>query len=231
MVNVWVKSPDTHSERRIEPHLTVEQLKNKLEPITGIPAGNQIITLLDSEQDPRVVATLDDDTKMLGFYGLHDWQVIKVDDSNPSATFTGQLTDFTNVEKFEITEEEYAQRRDTVLAFKQRNKMGRFGEAEAKPDTPVSTEVVVGARCEVDSTDADLRKRGTVRFVGPTKFAAGVWVGIEYDEPLGKNDGSVNGERYFSCRNKYGVFVRGDKVQVGDFPAEELDLELDEEEM
>jgi tubulin-folding cofactor B len=185
---------------------------------------------------------------MLGFYGLHDWQVIKVDDSNPSATFTGQLTDFTNVEKFEITEEEYAQRRgmhfrmsipmgspditlDTVLAFKQRNKMGRFGEAEAKPDTPVSTEVVVGARCEVDSTDADLRKRGTVRFVGPTKFAAGVWVGIEYDEPLGKNDGSVNGERYFSCRNKYGVFVRGDKVQVGDFPVEELDLELDEEEM
>jgi hypothetical protein len=30
MVNVWVKSPDTHSERRIEPHLTVEQLKVKL---------------------------------------------------------------------------------------------------------------------------------------------------------------------------------------------------------
>lgn len=107
--------------------------------------------------------------------------------------------------------------------------MGRFGEAEAKADVPVSTDVVVGARCEVDSTDADLRKRGTVRFVGPTKFAAGVWVGIEYDEPLGKNDGSVNGERYFSCRDKYGVFVKSDKIQVGDFPVEEL--ELDDEEM
>lgn len=118
---------------------------------------------------------------------------------------------------------------DTVLAYKQRNKMGRFGEsAEAKPETLTDVDIPVGARCEVDSTEADLRKRGTVRFVGPTKFAAGIWVGIEYDEPLGKNDGSVNGERYFSCSNKYGAFVRPDKVKVGDYPVEELDLEDEE---
>jgi tubulin-folding cofactor B len=27
IVNVFVSSPDTHSERRIEPHITVESLK------------------------------------------------------------------------------------------------------------------------------------------------------------------------------------------------------------
>ena len=53
-------------------------------------------------------------------------------------------------------------------------------------------------------------------------------MGIEYDEPLGKNDGSVNGERYFECRMKYGAFVRPEKVQVGDFPVEELDLDDEE---
>ena len=27
VLNIWVTSPDTHSERRIDPHITVEQLK------------------------------------------------------------------------------------------------------------------------------------------------------------------------------------------------------------
>ena len=40
---------------------------------------------------------------------------------------------------------------------------------------------------------------------------------------------SVQGERYFTCRPNYGVFVRPDKVQLGDFPVEEIDL--DDEEM
>ena len=42
---------------------------------------------------------------------------------------------------------------------------------------------------------------------------------------------SVNGERYFSCRQKYGAFLRPEKVKVGDFPVEELNLEDDLEEM
>ncbi|KAJ2917083.1 hypothetical protein MD484_g3359, partial [Candolleomyces efflorescens] len=228
-LNIWVKSPDTHSERRIDPHLTVEQLKRKLELITGIPAGNQVITLLESESDPRVVATLDDDTKKVGFYGLRDWQVLKVDDSNPSATFTGQLTDISQVDKFEISEAEYAKRTDSVLAYKQRNKVGRFAEkAEAEPTyESVDESIKVGARCEVESSE--LKKRGTIRFVGSTQFGKGIWVGIEYDEPFGKNDGSVQGVRYFSCLDKYGAFVRSDRVTAGEFPVEELDLEDDEE--
>ena len=39
---------------------------------------------------------------------------------------------------------------------------------------------------------------------------------------------SVQGEIYFSCRSNYGTFVRTDKVRVGDFPVEELDLEDEE---
>jgi hypothetical protein len=35
----------------------------------------------------------------------------------------------------------------------------------------------------------------------------------------------VNGERYFTCRQNYGVFVRPNKVNIGDFPVEEIDLD------
>ncbi|EKM50563.1 uncharacterized protein PHACADRAFT_263912 [Phanerochaete carnosa HHB-10118-sp] len=224
VVNVFVVSPDTRSERRFELHTSIEQLKNKLELFTGIPVQNQRILLLDNEQDPNPVQVLDDDSRPLGYYSIRDWQVLKVIDTNPSTSFTGQLTDTSQVEKFELSEEAYAQRQDTVLAYKQQNKIGRFAEKDQLPQKPVpEVNIPIGARCEVETAEESFHKRGKVKFVGPTKFGKGdgVWVGIEYDEPIGKNDGSVNGERYFTCKPNFGVFVRPERVRVGDFPVEE----------
>lgn len=63
---------------------------------------------------------------------------------------------------------------------------------------------------------------GFVRYVGDIDGVKGVWVGIELDEPYGKNDGCVKGRYYFRCKAKHGVFARphqvfltisGDKLQ------------------
>ncbi|KAK4453710.1 dynein associated protein-domain-containing protein [Podospora aff. communis PSN243] len=51
-------------------------------------------------------------------------------------------------------------------------------------------------------------RTGFIRFIGQTGFAAGDWVGIELDDGSGKNDGSVQGERYFDCPMGSGMFVR-----------------------
>ncbi|EMD39093.1 hypothetical protein CERSUDRAFT_46944 [Gelatoporia subvermispora B] len=230
-VTVFVLSSQTRSERRFDLHTTVDQLKNKLELITGIPVQNQSIAVHSSETDATPLRALDDDSKPLGYYGVSDWQVLRLTDLDPTTSVVGQLGDISQVEKFELSKEEYAQRQDTVLAYKQRNKIGRFAEKDAEqPELPTpQVDISVGARCEVESTEEDFHKRGTVRFVGPTKFAKGVWVGIEFDEPIGKNDGSVQGEQYFTCPPSHGVFVKPDRVKVGDFPVEEIDF--DDEEM
>lgn len=90
---------------------------------------------------------------------------------------------------------------DTVLAYKQRNKLGRFDPATAaqqkasKEAEAASLETQLrhaqerfqpGQRCQVEG---EAQRRGAVRFVGTADFAKGVWVGIEYDEPVGKGDG------------------------------------------
>ncbi|XP_075893594.1 kinesin-like protein KIF13B isoform X4 [Nelusetta ayraudi] len=58
-------------------------------------------------------------------------------------------------------------------------------------------------------------KCGTVRYVGPTDFAEGTWVGVELETPAGKNDGSVGGKHYFHCNPGYGVLVRPNRVTRG----------------
>ncbi|XP_055012235.1 dynactin subunit 1-like isoform X4 [Boleophthalmus pectinirostris] len=57
-------------------------------------------------------------------------------------------------------------------------------------------------------------QRGTVAYIGATLFATGKWVGVILDEPKGKNDGTVQGKRYFTCEENHGIFVRQSQIQV-----------------
>jgi len=143
------------------------------------------------------------------------------------------------VEKYVMPEDEYAKKTDSVLAWKKAQKLGRFD-----PDAPsqeqarlaaLETEIqqrgiAPGRRCRVGGDDA---RRGVVRYVGDVKEipgGSGSWVGVRLDEPVGKNDGSLGGTRYWEDEStlKHGVFVRPERVEVGDFPVLD-DLEEMEE--
>lgn len=52
------------------------------------------------------------------------------------------------------------------------------------------------------------KKAATVRFMGETHFASGLWAGVELDVPEGKHDGAVGDTRYFDCAPHRGLFVR-----------------------
>ncbi|PKU46793.1 dynactin subunit 1-like isoform x1 [Limosa lapponica baueri] len=76
-------------------------------------------------------------------------------------------------------------------------------EAGSKP-------LKVGSRVEVIGKG----HRGTVAYVGATLFATGKWVGVILDEAKGKNDGTVQGRKYFTCEENHGIFVRQSQIQV-----------------
>ena len=70
-------------------------------------------------------------------------------------------------------------------------------------------------------------RRGTIRYVGPLETKPGVFIGIELDEPLGRNNGSFEGKALFHCSDKHGLFIRPKEVEIGDFPSVEDELEAE----
>ncbi|XP_047527816.1 restin homolog isoform X9 [Vanessa atalanta] len=80
----------------------------------------------------------------------------------------------------------------------------------ASISTTTNGDFRLGDRVIVSSSRGS--KAGTLRYVGVTEFASGVWAGVELDDPLGKNDGSVDGKRYFNCAPRFGLFAPISKV-------------------
>ena len=66
---------------------------------------------------------------------------------------------------------------------------------------------------------------GTVRYIGHTHFAKGLWVGVEIDLPRGRNDGSIDDQRYFSCKPNYGLFAPPQKITIMEEDPEHYDKE------
>ena len=237
IVNVFITSNITSftSEKRFDKSLTITDLKSKLEMISGGSALTMKITVFDKED--KKICNLDNDLALFGSYPVDDGFRLHIEDNSK---VKGEFENTASVEKFELSKEEYEKKEDTVAAFLKRNKLGKYNEeemaelAKQKEDREAEEKrkavdggMVDGARCEV-AVPGQLHRRGTIRFSGNVHFQPGWWVGVEYDEPSGKNDGSVGGQRYFTCQPKYGGFVKPNSVTVGDFPVEDLDFSDDE---
>lgn len=237
-IPLLVTSENSSSERRITPSWTIGQLKAKLEPVTGIPPLSQKLTLRFGSQAPVAVEAIDEENTMLAKFNLVPYAEIHVADTRPPG-MRANYTDVSTVPKYEMPPDEYEQKTDSVLAWKKSQKLGRFNPAaptleQAKLhafDEEISNRgIAVGKRCRVGGDDA---KRGQIMYVGEVEEipgGAGKWIGVKLDEPVGRNDGSLGKRRYWGKEGdpKFGVFVRPERIEVGDFPVLE-DLEDMEE--
>jgi len=236
-----VVSDNSASERRITQSWTIAQLKAKLEPVTGIPPLSQKLVLNLGSQQSVPLEAADEDNTQLGQFPLVPYSEIHVTDLRPPG-MRPNFSDASAVPKYELPRSEYEQKADSVLAWKKAKKLGRFDPAapsleQAKLmayDTEIRNRgIEVGKRCRVGGED---ERRGEVMYVGEVEEipnGAGKWVGVKLDEPVGKNDGSIAGSRYWGKQGenggaKYGVFVRPERIEIGDWPVMD-DLEDMEE--
>lgn len=227
-INIYVTSDLTTSERKISPQWKLGYFKTKLEQITGISPKFQSLQLYSASSNDYTIISGDDDTTLSNL-NLSPYCRIHVVDSDPQSELK-DLVDNQDLPYFKLSEEEYAKRSNTVLSWKASQKLGRFDpqyqerkEAKLKAEREAASHMKVGDRCRIISIGGE--RRGSIRFIGKIEAldeGEGIWVGIEFDEPVGKNNGLIGKTVIFSCRDKHGSFVKPDKVEVGDFPEEDL---------
>ncbi|KAL6185713.1 hypothetical protein ACLB2K_041840 [Fragaria x ananassa] len=206
------------AEIRFSLQSTVEAVKDKLWRKCGTSVNSMSLHLYDDANTK--LADLANDSRPLGFYSPLDGFRLHIIDLDPSSvTSGGWLEDTSLVEKYTISQEAYEKRDGTFKKFKDKLASPNTSAPDNKiPDNymeDLCANIKVGDRCQVEPGD----KRGVVKFVGRAEsLAPGFWVGVQYDEPLGKHDGMVKGSRYFNCPPLHGAVVRPDKVKVGDYP-------------
>jgi len=200
--------------------LTIADFKKKLEMFSGTQPQYQKLQLYD--KDNNLFAQITDDSKILSDYSPENGMKIFVIDADPNNTVK-TLTDVSQeVEKFTLSDEDYNKREVTYRKWKEQNPDPKKVTKKTDYSNPPEN-IKIGDRCEVEpQSGGDLKRRGEVLYIGLVDGTEGYWIGVRLDEPLGKNDGSIKGKRYFTCPEKYGSIVRADKITVGDFPEEDL---------
>ncbi|XP_030256983.1 tubulin-folding cofactor B isoform X1 [Sparus aurata] len=218
-------------QRRFNRGISIAELKAKLEMVIGASASSMDLELFSVTD--KFLQKMDDNDALLGSYAVDDDSRIHVTDR--SGGKLGEFDDVSKVEKFELSGEAYEKRTDSARSFMKKHRVGHFNEeemAKKKAEQAARQEeqkaaadaISVGSRCKVQ-VPGQPTKLGTVMYVGTADFKPGYWVGVKYDEPLGKHNGTVEGKQYFECEDKYGGFVKPLYVTVGDFPEEDYGLD------
>lgn len=81
-------------------------------------------------------------------------------------------------------------------------------------DAGLVTPSSIGSKVTVANANNEVATYGILRFVGELDGQDGIFCGVELGEPLGKNDGSYRGIKFFSCRPEHGLFLPIHRVKL-----------------
>lgn len=224
------------AEIRMDKRTIIDDVKQRLYLHTGTRPASMRLFLRDASGQTK--CELRNENATLGQMGAVTGDSLLLIDEDPySASANGWLEDTSLVPKYVMPDDVYDKKENTYRKFKAKMRKkdpnwsmtsalakrvnaengGRgvdYGEEEPAVKCGDRVEVFPGG------------KRGEVKYVGKdlSDLPEGWWVGICYDEPVGKNDGCVKGVRYFEAQMGYGALVRPSNVTVGDFAPLDDDL-------
>ncbi|AMD19377.1 HBR476Cp [Eremothecium sinecaudum] len=229
MVSIDISSDLCSTTRDIPLSLTWEQFTRKLYDITGVLPQDMKLQITTQEGTEKTVELSQfQNAGTLSSTFPHGFSKVEVQDSNEGSVVNALKRDLEGngepVAGFTLSEEEYARRADSVLNWKKENQLGAFSpdlraklETERERQARAASALKVGERCSVKTSEQPER-RGWLRFVGPLEALHDneIWCGVEFDEPVGKNDGSFKGTVYFGpVKDNYGAFVKPSSVEIG----------------
>ncbi|KAG4304388.1 hypothetical protein PORY_002098 [Pneumocystis oryctolagi] len=215
-------------EKYIEPDWTVAHLKERLELITGIPVAAQQLTLSTGTVIENVTATLDT-------FDLTNCTHLYVSDTRDKTTIeeSNKIDDsYENSVHFQISDEAYAARPNTFAKwrdthFEKTNNNVTLSKTNRARQKIYEKGICIGEKCIVQGSNET--RNGRVRFIGQVEgLPEGIWIGVEYDAPVGKNDGSFQGIRYFTASENHGSFLRPDRIKMCS-PSPSINTDSEEE--
>lgn len=77
-IPILIISDNSSSERRISPSWNIAQLKARLEPVTGVPASSQRLSLRIGSQDAQPIQAADEESTTLVSWPLQAYAEIRV---------------------------------------------------------------------------------------------------------------------------------------------------------
>lgn len=126
MLNLQITSDinPTGLEKRFADDVLLKDLKTKLVLITGVETENMVIELFI---DNQLKNELTDDNQTIGdAIGNVDAKQLRLHVKDKSGS--NLLDDGDEVKKFELSDEAYDKRENSLRNFKRQNKLGRFAE-------------------------------------------------------------------------------------------------------
>ena len=209
-------------EKRFDTGATLAATKERLYMLTGTPPSDMVLALYQSnDENAPLIGVLSGDAKTLVELGVTQASMrIHVRDLSGKGDLFSEEA-LAAVPKYVMPDDVYDQRDGTYRQYKK--EQAARSPAPVEKTTADYPQILVGARCLIEAGH-----RGEVVFFGTIKGKDGLFVGVRLDDPMGKNNGSVDGVSYFQAMPKCGIFARPEKIQVGDFPAHD-ELSSDEE--
>ncbi|SCV02904.1 LAME_0H06150g1_1 [Lachancea meyersii CBS 8951] len=248
MPQIQIQSELCSKSREISSNLDWKHLCEKLSQLSGVlPSDMELEFKFRNGTSKTVTNPSEKDGLFVQDLGQEPFQ-IQIKDLNADSLANQLAQDFVRTENeekssplFTLSEEDYKNRMDSVLQWKKDQGLGSYDpeyraklEQELQRQQDWAQRLTLNERCSVTTHNGNYERRGWLRFIGQIPAVSKepkLWCGVEFDEPFGKNDGTVDGHVMFGpVKPQYGGFVTPTTVRTSsEYQPLDLGLESDDD--